>query len=143
MSLIIDEIIQVALCTYLKNGTYSGASIAYPFVAFTPVTSPTPQAYIEARPVLRADVNSPALAFNQSDLFAGIFQVDAVIPDGGGETPGIRLAALVVARFYEGTKIALSTGRYLKINKIPSIAAAVKDAPWIRFPVSIPYLVID
>jgi len=141
MSLTIDEIIQVTLCTYLKNGSYNGASIAYPFVAFTPVTG---TAYIEARPILRADINSPALGFNQSDLFAGIFQVDAVIPDdGGGETPGIRLAALVAARFYEGTKLALSTGRYLKINKIPSIAAAVKDAPWIRFPVSIPYLVID
>jgi hypothetical protein len=140
VSLTIDEIIQAALCARLQGGSYKGALIAYPFVAFTPTPG---VAYIEARSMLRADVNSPALGFNQSDLFAGIFQVDALIPDGGGETPGIRLAALVAARFYEGTKIALSTGRYLKINKIPSIAAAVKDAPWIRFPVSIPYLVID
>ena len=113
--------------------------VAMPLVTFKPVDN-TP--YLDARPVLRAQPQHPALDFSGSNLNMGIFQVDAVIPDGQGEAPGLRLAEQVRARFALGT--VLAAGSYkLQIVKSVSIAAAVKDAPWIRFPVSIPYLVIS
>lgn len=112
--------------------------IASPLVAYTP-TDGVP--YFKVWPVMRAATEHFGLAFENPDMHRGIFQVDAVVPDGNGEAPGLRLASVVVARFPIGT--VLAAGAFsLRIQIPATIAAAVKDAPWVRFPVSIPYLVI-
>lgn len=135
----IETDIQVALITKLTTPALTGSPlIAYPLVAFNPSANTT---YLAVHPILRAAPRRPGINFTGSVLRAGIFQVDAVAPDGAGEGPGLRLADLVAARFAIGTKLVAGSYRLL-LDKEPTIAAAVKDAPWVRFPVSIPYLVI-
>lgn len=112
--------------------------VAMPLVAFSPTAG---TAYLDARAILRAAPRVTGLGFDSSIERRGIFQVDAVVPDNQGEGPGLRLAALVAARFAIGTKLVAGSYRLL-LDKEPTIAAAVKDAPWVRFPVSIPYLII-
>jgi hypothetical protein len=126
-----------ALLTQL--GTLPDTPVASPLVAFTP---PTSGPYLEAHPVMRAEPDRLGLAFTSSKFNRGVFQVDAVVPDNKGEAPGLRLAALVAARFAIGTVLVAGSYR-LQFLKEPTIAAAVKDAPWVRFPVSIPYLLIN
>jgi hypothetical protein len=136
----IETDIQAALIVKLTTPALSSPapSIAYPLIAYTPTAG---TAYLAVHPILRATPRRPAIAFTGSVLRAGIFQVDAVTADNAGEGPGLRLADLVAARFPLGTE--LTVGAYkLLVNKDPIIAAAVKDAPWVRFPVSISYLVI-
>ncbi len=143
----VDVLIFNALLAQLKGAAGTGLSdvsspatpLASPLVTFAPAAQ-TP--YLDARPILRAQPDSPGLAYNSSTTRRGIFQVDAVIPDGQGEPIGIRLAALVAARFAQGTTLIAGT-RLLKCNSVPTIAAAVKDAPWVRFPVSIPYTIVS
>lgn len=135
----IETDIQAALCNWLNTPALSGTPpIAWPLVPYPPVVG---TAYLAAHPVLRAAPNALALNLAGSVLRRGIFQVDAVAPDGAGESPGLTLAGLVVVRFAIGTKLVAGSYRLL-LDKEPTIAAAVKDAPWVRFPVSIPYLVI-
>lgn len=131
--------IQAALCTKLITPALSGApAVAYPFVAFTPTSGAV---YLAVHPILRAEPSPTGLPFNSAIVRRGIFQVDVVAPDGAGEAPGLRMAELVAARFTIGTKLVAGSYRLL-LDKEPTIAAAVKDAPWVRFPVSIPYQVI-
>lgn len=134
----IDVLIQAALCDRLKTPDM-GVPIAWPMVRFSPVPGVP---FLEVHSVMRLAPQSPSLDFAGSSLFRGIFQVDAVVPDGAGEAPGLRIAGLVAARFAIGTTFVAGTN-LVKCNSLPTIAAAVKDAPWVRFPVSIPYLLID
>lgn len=132
-----DVLIQAALCAQLTTPTL-GFPIAYPLLPYTPIGGVS---FLEVRPLLKAQTQHPAIGYAGSDLNRGIFQVDAVIPDGIGEAAGLRLAGLVLARFPRGTQLA--AGPYiLKINAPPQTSVAIKDAAWVRFPVSIPYLVI-
>jgi hypothetical protein len=128
-----------ALMSRLSTPALSGSPpIASPLVNY----SPTPgTSYLDARPILRAEPQSDAIT-GGSVIRRGIFQVDAVVPDNKGEAIGIRLAVLVGARFAKGTKLAAGT-RYVKLTHEPTIAAAVKDAPWVRFPVSIPFELVN
>lgn len=114
--------------------------IASPLVSYTPTANTS---YLKAHPVLRAATEDVGVSFTGSRVVRrGIFQVDAVVPEDQGEAPGLRLAALVAARFSLGT--SLVAGSYkLQILQTPTIAAAVTDAPWVRFPVSIPYTLIN
>lgn len=136
----VDVAVQAALLAQLKTPalTSPATPIAYPLVTYVPTPGVS---YYDAHAIMRADPQHDGLAFASSTLQRGIFQVDAVVPDGAGEAPGLRLAALVAARFAIGT--VLVAGSYkLQFLKPPKIAAAVKDAPWVRFPVSIPFLII-
>jgi hypothetical protein len=137
----VDVLIQAALCAWLKSPdlTVPATPIAMPLVSFTPAPK-TP--YLDVQPVLRAAPEHFGISNENADILRGIFQVDAVVPDGHGEAPGVRLASLVKARFAQGTKLVAGT-QYLRLNKTPTIAAAVKDAPWVRFPVSIPFLLVN
>jgi hypothetical protein len=142
----INVAIADALFTHLTVPELSGMSAATrakPFVPFTPTVG---TAYLDIRPLLRAEPEHFGLGYDNSDFLRGIFQVDAVVPNNvGGEAPGVRLASLVAGRFPIGTPLSFvcTLGRRkLTITNTPTIAAAVKDAPWVRFPVSIPYLVI-
>lgn len=118
--------------------TTPATPVALPLIAYEPTTG---KKYLDAHALMRAEPDHPGLSFQSSVIHRGIFQVDAVIPNNTGEAPGLRLAALVGARFAIGTRIAV--GAYtLVIDKEPAIAAAVLDAPWVRFPVSIRYCVV-
>jgi hypothetical protein len=110
-----------------------------PSILFTPSAN-TP--YIDARNILRAQPQDIALAFTGSVLNRGIFQVDAVVPNGAGELAGLRLAAAIADRFPPGLVLPASPYK-LQFLTVSRIAAAVTDAPWVRFPVSIPYLLIS
>jgi hypothetical protein len=136
----IDVAIQATLLTALRAfGAANSVLVSYPYIPFTPTVGVP---YIDARPMLRAAPQSPGIGFAGSTLFRGIFQIDAVAPDGAGEAPGLRLAEQIRAAFPSGT-VLTANGCSLRLNKVPTIAAAVKDAPWVRFPVSIPYLLIS
>lgn len=144
MSTGLDAAIQGAFVTHLTTPALSSPapSIAYPFVTYTPVTG---RKYLDMRDALRAEPNHPPLGFDGFTIHRGILQIDAVVPEGTGAAPGLELAALVAARFAIGTKLVVSAGSAtyrLQVLKPPTIAAAVMDAPWVRFPVSIPYEVI-
>lgn len=137
----IETDILTALFTKLTTPALNSPAtpIAWPMVIYTPVAG-TP--YFDVRPILRAAPEHLQLATSGPALHRGILQVDAVVPDTQGESPGLRLADLVAARFPIGTTLTAGS-RLLRILRTPSIAAAVKDAPWVRYPVSIPYLVIS
>jgi hypothetical protein len=131
--------VQAALCVFLVNPPLAGSpAIAMPLVTFVPTPGVS---YLDARPVLRAEPEQFGLDYNNVAIHRGIFQVDAVIADGKGEAPGLRLAGLVADRFAIGTKFVVA-GLNLEITGKPAIAGAVKDAPWVRFPVSIPFRLI-
>lgn len=142
----IDVLIFTALLTRLMPNpalvtsdiTSPPVPVAMPSIAYVPVTN---KPYIEAHNILRAQPQSPTLDFAGSNLFKGIFQVDAVVPQGAGEVTGLRLAAAIAARFPQGLRLPCAPYQ-IKFNSLSSIAAAVTDAPWVRFPVSIPYLLI-
>jgi hypothetical protein len=118
---------------------FAALPIASPSVTYSPVANTK---YLDARNILRAEPQRAGLSFTNASTFnRGIFQVDAVGPDGAGESALLRIAALVKDRFPIG--LVLPAAPYqLQFLKVPVIAAAVKDAPWVRFPVSIPYLII-
>lgn len=139
MTLTLDSDIQTALCAWLKSPTLSGApAFAWPGVTYKPVAG---MPYLDVKGMLRSQPENPFYRFGETSTYRGIFQVDAVVPDGSGTQPGTDLAALVIERFTEGSQLV--AGRYrLQVISPPWIATAVPDAPWIRFPVSIPYLVI-
>lgn len=118
--------------------TSPATPIAFPLVPYTPVTGTK---YLAVHPIMRAEPFHPGLGFTGHTERRGILQIDAVIPDNTGEPNGLRLAGLVAARFPIGTDLIAGVYR-LRLYKEPTIAAAVKDAPWVRYPVSIPYLVI-
>lgn len=123
--------------------TSPATPIGYPLVAFEPPKDANGNGlrHLRVAPILRAEPFHPGIGFNGHTERRGILQIDAVVPDNTGEPNGLRLAALVAARFPIGTDLIAGTHR-LRLYKEPTIAAAVKDAPWVRYPVSIPYLVI-
>ncbi len=131
-----ETAIQLALCGWLQTPDL-GVSIAWPFTPFSPVAGVS---FLDVRGILRGEPNAVGLAFGGSVLRTGVFQVDAVTPNDQGEAPGLRLAALVTARFAQGVAI-IAGALKINLNHEPKIAAAVMDAPWLRFPVSIPYSV--
>lgn len=140
MSEPLDVAIQFALMTRLTSPalTSPATPIAFPLVTFTPTPG---VAYLDARAILRAEPEHPGVAFDSDTIHRGIFQVDAVVPEGKGEAPGLRLASLVAARFAIGTTLPAGAWQ-LKILRPPAIASALVDSPWVRFPVSIPYFVV-
>lgn len=111
--------------------------IVSPLVSYTPKPN-TP--YLDARPIMRAEPQLFGLAFDSTVFRRGIFQVDAVAPDQQGEPIGLRLAALVEKRFPVGT-ILWPAGYRLRIERPPYIARVIKDSAWVRYPVSIRYVV--
>jgi hypothetical protein len=140
--------IQAALCARLvpvatvaqSDITSPATDVALPFV--DPPFAPTLKvAYLEIHPILRAAPQHFGISYGNPDIHTGIFQVDAVVPKGTGEAQGLRLADAVASRFPIGTRLAAGDDS-LEINNIPAIAPAIMDAPWVRFPVSIPYRVI-
>lgn len=136
----LDVQIQSALLTQLTAAPaiLPPAQTAMPFTAFSPVLNVP---YLEAHRIMRAQPQSPGVPFVSFTRYRGIFQVDAVVPDSQGEAPGLRLASLVAARFVQGT-VLFTVSYKIQLNTVPAIGPAVKDAPWVRYPVSIPYQVI-
>lgn len=137
------EPINVAIASALWDWFVAGSILpaaqrAAPLVNFTPVVG-TP--YIEAHPILRAAPEHFNLDFDGSDILRGVYQLDAVVPDGQGEAPGLRLASLIVDRFPIGTTL-VANARNLRVSDTPTIAAALRDAAWVRYPVSIPYILV-
>jgi hypothetical protein len=134
----LDVLVLNALMTRLTSPDI-GTPVTSPSVTYAPVTG---KIYLDARNILRAEPQRPGMSFTNASTFnRGIFQVDVVGPDGAGEAALLRIAALVQARFPIG--LVLPAVPYqLQFQKLPVIAAAVKDAPWVRFPVSISYLII-
>jgi hypothetical protein len=145
----VTEPVEVAIAeklfSYLTNPELTGmssATRAKPFVAYMPTAG---TAYMEVHPLLLAESEHFGVDDANPNLLSGIFQVDAVVPDNAAQNPGLRLANLIQGRFPLGLRLSVvsTLGTLtLRVTKIPTIAAAVKDAPWVRFPVSIPYLVI-
>lgn len=136
----IDVAVYYALTDNLKTpDIVTSIRIAYPDVAFAPNDGET---YLDARSPLRAAPERLGVGYASSIRRRGIFQVDVVLPDGKGTAVGLRVAALVAARFPIGTKLAAGRCR-VSLDSEPTIAAAVKDAPWVRYPVSIPFEVIS
>lgn len=128
-----------ALMAHLTTPALTGSPpIAYPLVAYSPTIG---TAYLDARAPLRAVPEQYGHAFDSDVIHSGIFQVDAVMPDGKGEGPGLDLSALVAARFVAGTELDAG-GHLLRVMAPPAIAASIKDAPWVRFPISIPYRLV-
>lgn len=123
-------------------GTLGATPRAAPFVTppYTPVDGTI---YLDVSSVLRAAPEHFGLDIANIDILNGIYQVTVVAPLGPGELPGLRVASLVRDRFdpknLTGANRLTANGKWLDVTALPTIAAAVKDAPWVRFPVSIPY----
>jgi len=135
----VDVLILNALLTKLTTPALDSPAtpIAHPRVAYAPTPG---TAYFHVHPVMRAETETPWLAFDSDALHRGIFQVDAVVPDNAGEAAGLRLASLVVTRFARGTLLAVGSDS-LKVLVKPTIGAVVMDKPWLRYPVTIPYFI--
>lgn len=135
----VDVAIQAALLGHLTTPALSGSpSIAYPFVVFSPIPG---TAYLDARPILRAEPDFPSYELG-SVVRRGVFQVDAVAPEQKGEAEGLRLAALVIERFPVGLVLTINNLYRLRVERPPWVASAIKDAVWIRYPVSVRYLIV-
>lgn len=129
----LQDAIQDAFNAHLRTPdlTTPATPIGWPLVTF----SPTPDAaYLKVHAIMWAEPERPWLDRSAPVTLRGIFQVDAVMPGNKGTKPGITLAGLVADRFRDAPLIA--GGRRLTLFE-PYIAAAVTDAPWVRFPVSI------
>jgi hypothetical protein len=131
-----DSDVLDALMTQIGNGF--GVPVAFPLVTFTPPANGG--SYVQVHPIMRLPPNHPWLG-DGGTIYGGILQADAVVSDNGaGEPPGLALAALIKARFPRGSQVV--AGQYrVQFQRVPTIAAAVKDAPYLRFPVSIPFVI--
>lgn len=138
MTVTLSQAIQSALCEQLKAANL-GLAIAWPWVTFNPVAD---TAYIAVHPLMRSKIQHVSVSFSGSNVQRGIFQVDTVIPDSQGEAPALALTDQIAAQFAIGTNL-VANGIRLQIDNVPQSAAPVTDAPWVRYPVSIPYLLID
>ena len=139
----IDANIQNAMMTQLTSPPLTDSNsnaypMAFPFLPYDPIED-TP--YMEAWPIMKAKTQHPTLGYYDSDLQRGIFQVDAVVPDGRGEPIGLRMQAQIVERFAMGT-VLLAGQRNLYLNAPPQVTQGMKDGAWIRFPVSITFTLI-
>lgn len=137
MTEFVDANVQNALMTQLTTPTL-GYPISYPFIPYIPIED---MAYLEAQPIMKADTQHPGLGYSDSNLGKGIFQVDAVIPDGKGEPTGLRMQAQIAERFAIGT-VLIAGNRQVKVNSPPQTAEGIKDGAWVRFPVSVTFEVI-
>lgn len=137
MTEFVDVNAQAALLTQLTNPDL-GYPIAFPLVPFSPTDG---TAYLEVWPLMSAEPNHPGLGYSDFTRNLGIFQVDAVIPDGQGSAPGLRIAAKIAERFAIGTTLTAGA-RKLQINKVPKVSAWIKEGAWARFPVSITYQIV-
>lgn len=133
----LDANVQAALNAQLSIPDI-GFPIAFALVPFSPQDG---IAFIQVWPIMKAKALHPGIGFQDSVLNLGIFQADAVMPDGQGEAPGLRLAATIADRFALGT-VLLAGSRRLQINAVPQTSVAIKEGAWIRFPVSIAYTVV-
>lgn len=125
-----------------SNITNPKTPVAMPFQAYTPTAG---KAYLDIHALMYAEPDHPSLRASASTFNRGIFQVDAVTPDGSGDYDGVTLQELIAARYPNGTELIVGEGlaRFkLQLVKEPAIASAVKDGSWVRFPVSISFLVI-
>jgi hypothetical protein len=118
-----------------SNITAPATPVAMPFIPYVPTSG---VAYLEVHKLLPAEPEAPFIGFDSDVIQRGIFQVDAVMPDQAGEGPGLRLAKLVAARYPRGLSLAVA-GLQLKILRPSTVAGAVKDGSWVRFPVSVPW----
>jgi hypothetical protein len=137
----VNSAILNALMTKLTspNITSPATPVASPLgVVYTPVTG---KAYLDVQPIMRAAPEHTGMRASAATLNRSIFQVDVVVPAGAGETPGYALADLVAARFPMLSEM-VADGRRLQVTKVPAIASAIPDALWVRYPVSISFLVI-
>lgn len=137
MTEFVDANIQAALNTQLSTPDL-GYPIAFALVPFSPADN---VAFLQVWPIMKAKTDHPGLGYADSNLGRGIFQVDAVIPDGQGEPPGLRIAAKIAERFAIGTTLVAGS-RNLKINSVPQTAAAIKEGAWVRFPVTITFTIV-
>lgn len=133
----VDADVQAALNAHLATPNL-GYPIAFQLVPFTPIDG---VAFLQVWPLLKTNASHPGISYSDSVLQTGIFQVDAVMPDGQGEAPGLRVMALIADRFVIGTTLVVGTRR-LQINAVPQTGTAIKDGAWVRFPVTIAYTII-
>lgn len=133
----IDIAVQNALMTQISNAGLS-VPISSPLVPFTPVVGVS---YVDVHPVMRSQPQSIGIDLGGDVLRRGIFQVDAVVPDGQGEQPGLTLASAIAAAFEIGTRLAAES-YVLKINSKPYIKGPIKDSAYVRYPVTIPYTLV-
>lgn len=139
VSATIETNIQDVLFGYFKDAALT-PPISWPDVEFVPTVG---VAYYQVHRIMRATPQDLSIAFDGSTMLKGIFQIDSVYPDNAGSNIGLQLAEPVRALFAQGTTLTAG-GRRLQIVKTPTIAAATdSDAPWVRLPVSIPYLLIN
>lgn len=135
-----DAAIQDALCAALQDGDLD-APIAWPFVKYTPTIG---VAYFQVMPLLKSKVQRLGISFDVgANVNRGIFQVDAVIADGAGEKAALQMTDQIRAIFPYGTQLVTTDGQRLQVADVPQTASPVTDAPWERYPVSIPYVLID
>ena len=137
MTEFVDVNVQSALLTQLTNPDL-GYPVAFPLVPYTPTDG---VAFLQVWPLMSAEPLHPSLDYSGYTRSSGIFQVDAVMPDGQGEAPGLRITAKVAERFAIGTTLTAGA-RKLQINKVPKVSAWIKEGAWVRFPVSITYQII-
>lgn len=111
---------------------YTSAMIAAPNVPFTPG-----QRYLRAS-ILRNTTRQITLGTAGYNRHVGIFQVDVMWPENGGETSPVEIAGAIAAHFKRGTTFTYQDV-IIRITMPPTIAPGLQSPPSYMVPVSIAY----
>lgn len=113
--------------------TPTALPVAWPDVPYAPTVG---QAHLRAS-ILRADPSQVTLGTGGYTRSRGVLQVDVCMPEGSGEVKGSAVADQVIAHFKQTTLVSGLTT--VRVIRRPHIAAVLKDSPWYRFIVRVPY----
>jgi hypothetical protein len=116
--------------------------IAWPNIAFDPIIRTEGPDGVPLGWYLRANevvLPTEAIALRDgSNRYRGLFQVDVVFPIDIGLTVPREVASAICAHFKRGTKRYRESVR-VEIVRPPYASTALKDAPGMMIPVTIPY----
>lgn len=137
MSIPVELLAQRALASYL-SALAGLPQIAFAFTKFTPTVDVS---YINVNAILWAEPQQSGLGYSSAIVKRGTFQVDVVIPDKGGEREGLDYAGLLSSNFPVGLEL-LAGGFTLRVEKPAVIASPIKDSGWVRYPVSVRFIIV-
>lgn len=115
--------------------------VSYPNIDFTPPASSKTAKYLRVTH-LPADTFYQGIAYDSSNKYAGLYQVDIFVGNNAGEPAATAIAEAIINQFKRGTRLTKNNFT-IEIQDPPSRLPYVRDAEtqaWWMLPVRIAYV---
>lgn len=134
--------ILAALNAQLASLVFSPAiPVSYPNISFPPPTASPTAKYLRVTH-LPADTFAASISSSDSNVYAGLYQVDVFVGNGAGEPAATAIAEQIIAKFKRGTRLTKNNFT-IEIQDPPSRLPYVQDAEtqaWWMLPVRVAYV---